>query len=62
MFLAFHDWRYINTFKTSHFANFEQFKINSNFSYFEQVKIDPITVTEFGEDLTLRRIIQTLFI
>ena len=29
-------------FQTSHFADFEQFKVDSYFANFEQVKIDPI--------------------
>ena len=42
-FYLLHDWRYIN-FQTDHFANFEQFKIDSHFANFGQVWIDPTRV------------------
>ena len=40
MFLASR-WRHID-FQTSHFADFEQFKVDICFANFEQAKIDPI--------------------
>ena len=37
-------------FQTSHFADFEQFKVDSYFANFEQVKIDPIRFFyDFGQ-------------
>ena len=39
-FWLLHDWRY-RDFQTGNFANFEQFTIDSHFSDFGQVKIDP---------------------
>ena len=39
-FELIHDWMYID-FQTSHFANFEQFKIDNNLADFGQVIVDP---------------------
>ena len=64
MFLA-SPWRYID-FQTSHFADFEQFKVDIYFTNFEQAKIDPIWsfyslwtghiyFTKFGQDMLRKK-------